>query len=573
MPGLKAVSLFVCLALVNFGLLPVTMGYLDVSGGKSAEDLSSSSSMENEFPHSLRHREHYNHRIEHAVKESKKKVLPISASTSKTTKNNSLSTHHQIYLRHHHKVNVVTPTSPPSKSGSEHHLRHHNRHHESWENRVLQGQQHKHQAELALGPTTTATVRPLKLNMTNTLRSRLFDRDSLYSIPRTRTTTGPKSRHNYGSHILAASSSNTNDRTYSDDNRFDDRDRNRNEPQIMEHSQKYSDKNNAAMHLFSGEEDYNENDDDDDDDGGDGDEDDDYQYESGDEEEQNEEPALDSEKWNKIDIQDRRNRREHHSPSAKPWVSINDDAESLYSRYNIPGTLTQQKFEELGTHDAVKQSRKSHITNHMHNKALANAHASRIYSEATCRLPQQRVERIQKDPSKMYVPHCTILHRCGDDTGCCKTDRQTCAPKRTQSVDLYFFVKSFNSKQGSIERHTFVNHTECHCVDKSRHYMHSFTDTVPIMRKATVLDCNCPKLFEKILQEDGVCRCDCSSGNIGCNYLKRGMEHFSMIDRKCIIEGRCKPPTCEFGTYLKKHGRCQKGGEIVQQPVLSWSYN
>ncbi|XP_055918821.1 uncharacterized protein LOC129950907 [Eupeodes corollae] len=569
MPGLKALILFVSVVLVNFGLLPVTMGYLDVSGGQtSAEDLSlsSSSSMENEFPHSFRHQEHYNHRIEHALKESKKKILRASslssASAIASTKNNSQSAH-QIYLRHHHRGGVVTSTSTPSPYKSGHHLRHHNRHHEPWENRVLmqsQGQQHQAVAEASAGPTTT--VRPLKLNLTNTLHSRLFDRDSLYTMPRTRTTTGPKSRHNYGSHILAASSS--SDRAYGDDNRFDDRDRPQlqTQKQTVEHSQKYSDKNNAAMHLFSGE-DYNEDEEDDDDD---------YQYESNDEDEQNEEPALDSEKWNKIDIQDRRNRREH-SPSAKPWVSISDDTESLYSRFNIPGTLTQHKFEELGTHDAIKQSRKTHSTNHLQNKALANAHASRIYSEANCRLPQQRVERIQKDPSKMYVPHCTILHRCGDDTGCCKTDRQTCAPKRTQSVDLYFFVKSFNSKQGSIERHTFVNHTECHCVDKSRHYMHSFTDAAPMMRKATVLDCNCPKLFEKILQEDGICRCDCSSGNIGCNYLKRGMEHFSMIDRKCIIEGRCKPPTCEFGNYLKKHGRCQKGGEVVQQPPLSWSYN
>lgn len=559
MPGLKAIFLLVSVVLVNFGLLPVTLGYLDVSGGQSAEDLSSSSSMENEFSHSLRHREHYNHRIEHAVKDSRKNTLKSSVlgSGGVSKNNNSGMSAHQIYLRHHHRSTVVTTIQPPSKS--EHHLRHRNRHHEPWDNRVLpsQGQQH-HQGEVSPGPATT--MRPLKLNMTNTLRSRLFDRDSLYTIPKTRTTTGPKSRHNYGSHILSATS---RDRAYGDDNRFDDRD----EPQMvmMGNSQKYFDKNNAPMHLYSGE-DSNEDVEDDDEDA-----EDDYQYDSN-EDQQNEEPVLDSEQWNKIDIQDRRNRRDH-SPSAKPWVSINDDAESLYSRYNIPGTLTQHKFEELGTHDAVKQSRKNLITNQKQNKALANAHASKIYTEASCRLPQQRVERIQKDPSKMYVPHCTILHRCGDDTGCCKTDRQTCAPKRTQNVDLYFFVKSFNSKQGSIEHHTFVNHTECHCVDKSRHYMHTFTDAAPNMRKATVLDCNCPKLFEKILQEDGVCRCDCSSGNSGCNYLKRGMEHFSMIDRKCIIEGRCKPPTCEFGTYLKKHGRCQKGGEMVQQPPLSWSYN
>lgn len=43
------------------------------------------------------------------------------------------------------------------------------------------------------------------------------------------------------------------------------------------------------------------------------------------------------------------------------------------------------------------------------------------------------------DPSKQYTPHCTILHRCGDDVGCC-LPTQTCAASKNSTVELYFFV-------------------------------------------------------------------------------------------------------------------------------------
>ena len=72
--------------------------------------------------------------------------------------------------------------------------------------------------------------------------------------------------------------------------------------------------------------------------------------------------------------------------------------------------------------------------------ALASAHHRRIVTEGFCRVPQPRVERIRRDSWKIYTPHCTILHRCADDAGCCPSERQTCAPKRTKTVELYFFV-------------------------------------------------------------------------------------------------------------------------------------
>ncbi|XP_055375870.1 uncharacterized protein LOC129608408 [Condylostylus longicornis] len=232
----------------------------------------------------------------------------------------------------------------------------------------------------------------------------------------------------------------------------------------------------------------------------------------------------------------------------------------IYSRSYNPGTLTKQKFELLGTHEAVKESHRSYFVNQKHHKDLATAHVTKINREASCSIPKPRIERIQGDASKKYVPHCTILHRCSDDTGCCSSDLKTCVAKKTQEVDLFFYVKSINSKQGTIERLTFQNHTECHCVRKTREKssLQNLLLEPALLRRATVLDCNCPKLFEKVLQDDGYCRCDCSSGNSDCDWLKRGMEHFSMVDRKCILEGRCKPPTCEFGSYDKKHGRCPR---------------
>ncbi|XP_036340215.1 uncharacterized protein LOC118749519 isoform X4 [Rhagoletis pomonella] len=135
-------------------------------------------------------------------------------------------------------------------------------------------------------------------------------------------------------------------------------------------------------------------------------------------------------------------------------------------------------------------------------------------------------------------------------------------------------VRSINENRGAVERLTFNNHTECHCVEKSMQQVEEYYH-LPLygisfggetLRRATIFNCNCPKLYEKILQEDDFCRCDCSSGNTGCDWLKRGMEHFSMIDRnhvffRCISEGRCKAPTCEHGTYIKKYGRCPKREE------------
>lgn len=70
----------------------------------------------------------------------------------------------------------------------------------------------------------------------------------------------------------------------------------------------------------------------------------------------------------------------------------------------------------------------------------AVAHIARVYSEAHCRIPKPKIIPVRFEPSKSYSPHCTILHRCSNDTGCCHTDALICDAKKTNSVELYFYV-------------------------------------------------------------------------------------------------------------------------------------
>lgn len=76
-------------------------------------------------------------------------------------------------------------------------------------------------------------------------------------------------------------------------------------------------------------------------------------------------------------------------------------------------------------------------------KHEAEMHLQRMNKEAACKLPRAKVISVQSvhpDASRTYIPSCTILHRCGDDTGCC--ERGVCSPKNQKSVELYFHVST-----------------------------------------------------------------------------------------------------------------------------------
>lgn len=68
-----------------------------------------------------------------------------------------------------------------------------------------------------------------------------------------------------------------------------------------------------------------------------------------------------------------------------------------------------------------------------------NAHIRRVSQEGSCR-PKLKVIPIPHNPMKTFSPHCTALHRCSDDTGCCHSDSSTCQPRQIKHVTLPFWV-------------------------------------------------------------------------------------------------------------------------------------
>ncbi|XP_017860019.1 PREDICTED: uncharacterized protein LOC108611746 isoform X5 [Drosophila arizonae] len=248
----------------------------------------------------------------------------------------------------------------------------------------------------------------------------------------------------------------------------------------------------------------------------------------------------------------------------------NADNNNNYAHNRI-GSQTAHKEKLLGTPEAVLNARREREEAKVF-AAKANAHIEEVLREHSCHLPQKRCMSAGRDPSKIYFPHCTFVHRCSEDSGCCHSRTEICAPKRTHKVEKYFFVKTHKDRRSKPEMLTFVNHTECHCIDRSNYYAEGIiSSNGAVVQRATMLNCNCPVHFERILQNDGQCRCDCSSSNYDCDYRKRGSEHFSLEDRKCIKEGRCKPPTCQYGPYMEKIGRCPNYHEQTSHPMNNYN--
>lgn len=72
-------------------------------------------------------------------------------------------------------------------------------------------------------------------------------------------------------------------------------------------------------------------------------------------------------------------------------------------------------------------------------------HAIKVSREGSCQWPRPRVipvRDVYPSPSTTYVPHCAILHRCSDDTGCCRSEALTCVPKHSHRVELSFYVST-----------------------------------------------------------------------------------------------------------------------------------
>lgn len=73
----------------------------------------------------------------------------------------------------------------------------------------------------------------------------------------------------------------------------------------------------------------------------------------------------------------------------------------------------------------------------------AYQHLNRIQKEARCQWPKPKLFRVgtlvEEHATKTYYPHCTILHRCSNESGCCFMNDK-CQPKLKENVTLFFVV-------------------------------------------------------------------------------------------------------------------------------------
>ncbi|XP_077527166.1 snake venom vascular endothelial growth factor toxin 2-like [Haemaphysalis longicornis] len=103
---------------------------------------------------------------------------------------------------------------------------------------------------------------------------------------------------------------------------------------------------------------------------------------------------------------------------------------------------------------------------------LASQHRRMVEREARCKFPQQRtvcVQDIYPNGSKRYTPHCTIVHRCAPDAGCCTTPEEHCQPKKIETIKRTFVVLKLvdgGKQRPRVESLAFDNHTECECRSK-----------------------------------------------------------------------------------------------------------
>lgn len=103
---------------------------------------------------------------------------------------------------------------------------------------------------------------------------------------------------------------------------------------------------------------------------------------------------------------------------------------------------------------------------------LARRHYQRVAPQIACALPKPKIFRVGTT-SMPLLPSATVLHRCGENSGCCSVATHKCVAKTKEKVKLYFRVKALpvltsgRKKKIRIKKFMYFNHTECYCRDMS----------------------------------------------------------------------------------------------------------
>ncbi|XP_076628684.1 uncharacterized protein LOC143345445 [Colletes latitarsis] len=250
------------------------------------------------------------------------------------------------------------------------------------------------------------------------------------------------------------------------------------------------------------------------------------------------------------------------------------------SKHDYPAMSAHSihKWQSLGTRESVKETRSNMQRYNKNGKTSeireALQHAMKVSREGSCQWPRPRVipvRDVYPSPSTTYIPHCAILHRCSDDTGCCRLEALTCVPKHSHRVELSFYTTNVGGSS-VVEKLSFYNHTECECRERTEYdatnekpseqrvYRHYQTSPQPQnMRRAQPRKpCRCPSEFTPRITPEGECQCNCYETHQNCIKIRRGKGYFSLADRLCIQNEECAAPSCEFGEYMRRQGKCPR---------------
>ncbi|XP_036222671.2 uncharacterized protein [Bactrocera oleae] len=310
----------------------------------------------------------------------------------------------------------------------------------------------------------------------------------------------------------------------------------------------------------------------------------------------------------------------HNNHLAYDTSSDDEYADDEPDRSSREHEITEQKLA-LGTPEGVKKEHNAYVQSQKSPTQLAIEHYNHMKVATRCRRPIPRVIHVSNYTFKTYHPSYTILYRCGEDTGCCRSMGQTCTVKEYENVPLYFMVELVNSSNSRKHPEVLMlrNDTECHCINRTyltstpefitrdkrsnlayrRHTRSHIAAFDSSMEAANQLDqrsdleyvseksreavCRCPRHFD-VFQEDirwestqrrhesqsnvaraYNCRCDCADANASCQRFKNGDEGFAMDDRRCIAERTCSVPNCSFGIYNEQIGRCPRSNRKLKR--------
>lgn len=127
----------------------------------------------------------------------------------------------------------------------------------------------------------------------------------------------------------------------------------------------------------------------------------------------------------------------------------------IYDQNLNKQTINDNQYENQNISDKLDDKSKVEPLSHAQQTVLAFEHALKMKKQAKCELPKPTVVYMNQDKEqvKIYMPRATILHRCGQNTGCCERESEHCVAVEQEQVNLYFFVIKVEKNFDDLHNH------------------------------------------------------------------------------------------------------------------------